>query len=92
MKGQTVGSGCKLEGAAIIDLAPTLLYLQGVRIPAEMDGRVLLEAFEAEELQTRPPEFGEAHRDATAPLMMKGYSVAEEEKMRERLRNLGYIR
>ncbi|MBS0660274.1 MAG: alkaline phosphatase family protein [Verrucomicrobia bacterium] len=40
-----------LHGAGVLDIAPTVLTLFGVPVGADMDGRVLLNAFE------RPPDF-----------------------------------
>ncbi len=42
-RGATVTPGTRIEGAAIIDLAPTILRMFGVSVPADMDGTVLEE-------------------------------------------------
>ena len=42
------GRGQWLEGAAIQDLAPTLMHLMGLPVAAWMDGRVLLDLFEGQ--------------------------------------------
>jgi len=89
LTGEGIAGGVKLEGANIIDLAPTILYTMGVPIPSDMDGRVLTEAFDPEfrsrvevqysdELSQRPTGEGE-------------YSADDEEEIRERLRGLGYV-
>ena len=38
----------KIEGARIFDIAPTILHMLGLRIPQDMDGRVLEEIYEEE--------------------------------------------
>jgi predicted AlkP superfamily phosphohydrolase/phosphomutase len=46
MAGEGVRPGFNLQGAAITDVAPTLLYLAGAPVPAGLDGQVLWDAFE----------------------------------------------
>ena len=46
--GPGVKKGCRVVGARIIDLAPTILYAMGIPVPSYMDGRVLKEIFEEE--------------------------------------------
>lgn len=43
--GSDIKQGTTIEGARIIDLAPTILHMFGVPIPRDMDGRVLIEIF-----------------------------------------------
>lgn len=43
--GPDIKQGANIEGARIIDLAPTILHMYGVPIPRDMDGRVLAEIF-----------------------------------------------
>ncbi|RME49577.1 MAG: hypothetical protein D6791_00400, partial [Chloroflexi bacterium] len=77
----------QVAGAEIIDLAPTILHLLDVPVPADMDGRVLTELLveEAGQLAGRVTrERGEAG-DAM-PL-----TPDEEAELLERLRNLGYL-
>ncbi len=47
-RGRPFAAGKQFDAAAIIDLAPTLLYLLSVPIPQDMDGRVLHAAFTEE--------------------------------------------
>lgn len=44
-QGPDIKQGATIEGARIIDLAPTILHMFGVPIPQDMDGRVLKEIF-----------------------------------------------
>jgi predicted AlkP superfamily phosphohydrolase/phosphomutase len=83
------GSGVRLgetvEGARILDLAPTILHLMGLPVPDDMDGRVLSETLTL----TRPVEYGavaEAEMGADA-----GLSAEETAEVEERLRSLGYL-
>lgn len=43
--GPDIKQNATIEGARIIDLAPTILHMYGVPIPRDMDGRVLTEIF-----------------------------------------------
>jgi predicted AlkP superfamily phosphohydrolase/phosphomutase len=45
-KGPGIRRGCKVDGASISDLAPTLLRAFGQPIPAALEGRVIDEMFE----------------------------------------------
>ncbi len=78
-----------LKGARIIDLAPTILYLLDLPVPADMDGRVLHEAFLPDLLEGKPLRFedhgsGGREREHT-------FSQEEKDLVEERLRSLGYI-
>ena len=55
MKGAALRRGVKIEGAEIIDLAPTILHLLGLPIPSYMDGKVLKEALDERFLQSSSP-------------------------------------
>lgn len=45
IKGPDVKNNFKLNGAKLIDIAPTILHMFGTSIPQEMDGHVLTEIF-----------------------------------------------
>ncbi len=42
--GAPIQAGVEVEGASLIDLAPTILHLMGLPIPDQIDGRILQEA------------------------------------------------
>ena len=88
--GPGIRQGAVLDGARLIDLAPTILYVLGLPIPSDMDGWVLVNLFE--------PEFAAAHPIRTGPAM--GISelqpspdapCEEVSLIEERLRSLGYL-
>jgi len=88
--GGGIRKGKEVKGAELIDLAPTILYLLGLTIPEDMDGKVLTRIITEDFLASRPILHGEtAMTDLNGPV--EGYSAAEEEAIRERLRGLGYI-
>jgi predicted AlkP superfamily phosphohydrolase/phosphomutase len=81
--------GAALEGANILDVAPTLLYALGLPVPNDMDGRVLEAAFEPTFLQREALVAGDRGAESRgAPVE---YSAEEEEGIRAALRGLGYI-
>ena len=87
--GPGVQSGTALEGAQIIDLAPTIMAALGANLPAGMDGRVLAEAFSPDAgIATQPTE----GLDMEVPSTRVGSFAPDEEiEIERRLRGLGYL-
>lgn len=88
--GAPVRPGVEVHGAALVDLAPTLLHLAGQPVPAHMDGRVLEEALVA---GFRPVEWS-AETVAVGPPGDRddpGLSDEDYDVLAERLRSLGYV-
>lgn len=46
MKGENIKQDARIYGATLLDIAPTALTLFGLPVGADMDGRVLVQAFE----------------------------------------------
>ena len=88
--GEGIRAGEKIDGASIIDIAPTALHAMGLPVPDDMDGRVLDEIFTDahkanRSVEYRPADAFEERADRTI------YSEEDEESVRDRLKALGYI-
>jgi predicted AlkP superfamily phosphohydrolase/phosphomutase len=90
LRGEPFLKGSQIENAQIMDMAPTILYLMGVPIPTDMDGRVLREAILPSYLNEHPVQYEEA-TTSTGAEPRDTYSPDETEEVRERLRGLGYL-
>jgi predicted AlkP superfamily phosphohydrolase/phosphomutase len=92
---QVTQRGEPVEDLNIVDVAPTVLYLMGLPIPEDMDGRVITEIIDPAVLKQRPvtrdhprglwPSEAGAHYNVDEP------QGEEDEVVRERLRALGYF-
>jgi predicted AlkP superfamily phosphohydrolase/phosphomutase len=90
-KGDPIRKGAQINGARLMDMAPTLLYLSGQKIPAEMDGRVLLDLFEPEYVAKNPVAYDQAKDQDQIGATGSTYSAEDAALVEERLKALGYI-
>lgn len=89
MRGPQVRQGLSFSGAGITDIAPTVLQVFGQPIPAAMDGRVLEEVFDPQELAAHPVTYA---RGAAGERNARGtFSDGDEQKVRTHLESLGYL-
>jgi predicted AlkP superfamily phosphohydrolase/phosphomutase len=89
LSGPDVQPGVSVEGANILDLAPTILYLLGVPVPDDMDGQVLTRALKEERLRSQPVAWQPA--TSTDPIPDDLDFEAEDAEIKDRLRALGYL-
>jgi predicted AlkP superfamily phosphohydrolase/phosphomutase len=75
---------------SLVDIAPTILHLLSLPIPADMDGRVLTEIFKAGSSAEREVIYSGATRKDEKGKPVEWKEVDEWE-IRERLRKLGYL-
>ena len=83
--GPAVRGGQTVEGARILDLAPTILHVMGLPVPDDMDGRVLTSMLAAD----RPVEFEHVMEMGAGADV--GLSAEESAEVEDRLRALGYL-
>lgn len=92
MKGNGIKKSATLKEASIMDVAPTILYLLGLPIPTDMDGRVLEEALTSSYLRSNPIKYAkEAEDSAGFPSEKRDEVYKDEEKIKSKLRALGYL-
>lgn len=83
--GPHVAAGKTIE-ARIADMAPTALAMLGLRVPADMEGRVVTEAFDTEvRVEHEPPI------DKPVAQREDVYSEEDEKILQQRLSDLGYL-
>ena len=89
-QGPNIRRGHRVDGARLIDLAPTVLHLMGERIPNDMDGRVLTELFTDAFAGSRRIEWANP-AEGTRDTPSADISPEDEKTVLERLKGLGYI-
>ena len=83
--GPYVQQGAQTE-ANIMDIAPTMLAAMGLRVPVDMEGRVILEAFTTEPTIEREPPLKKVAEEH-----VEVYSDEDRRVLEERLSELGYL-
>lgn len=86
MKGPGIKAGYSIQNAHIYDITPTLLYLFSLPVAEDMDGKVLLDAFESQRQVRRVATYETG--DIAIDVRKK---KALDNEMLEDLRSLGYI-
>ncbi len=87
--GPGIKKGATISDARIIDVTPTLLYLLGLPVPEEMDGKVLDELFTEDYLNSHEKKFSKESQMESHEA--QPFTDEESELVRERLRDIGYI-
>jgi hypothetical protein len=78
----------KIINAKLEDFAPSILHMMGLQIPAHMDGRPLTEILR-DDADLPPPDFGPAWEGKQ--VRYQSLDEDEEESIRQRLKDLGYV-
>lgn len=90
LSGPMFRPGVQLKSASLLDITPTLLYMEGVPLGRDMDGKPLFAAFHPEYVKTHPPRIVAS---LDKGFRQKGEPVSSEmdEDMLQDLKALGYI-
>lgn len=87
--GSDIESNQFLKEIEIIDIAPTILHIMDVPIPGDVDGKILKELFDGKsELRRKESKF---YKPSSKDKQAYTSSKEDEEKVKERLRKLGYF-
>ncbi|MBC2713705.1 MAG: hypothetical protein HF978_00140 [Desulfobacteraceae bacterium] len=87
--GPDIRNGHVVGAADITDVTPTALHLMGLPVMDYMTGKVLSEIFRPGSSPDRPPEIEK--NDQRTAKEKHILSEDDQEKIKERLRNLGYL-
>jgi predicted AlkP superfamily phosphohydrolase/phosphomutase len=90
-QGPHIRRNATLEGAGIIDVAPTVMYALGMPIPSDMDGKPLTGLFEETYLRQAEASYTDERKHEDVASDQYGYSEEEEESVRLKLEALGYL-
>jgi len=90
LKGPGIKSGETFDDARIIDIAPTLLYLLGIPVDENMDGKVLTECLTGGALDGRPVEKRKYNFDKDSRKVVEDFED-DTLDVQKRLRGLGYM-
>ena len=91
-KGPHIKGGHNVHNPSITDIAPSILYLMGIPVPDERDGKVLTGIFKEEFLKENRLQTADASEATHAyKATEEAYSDEEEEEIKKRLRDLGYL-
>jgi predicted AlkP superfamily phosphohydrolase/phosphomutase/tetratricopeptide (TPR) repeat protein len=87
MYGRGVRPHARIDGAKIVDIAPTVLALAGLGRAQDMPGRILSEALDIGPEPTTVASYETGERVAAAP----ADDAAVDPAIKERLKSLGYL-
>jgi len=88
--GPHVRRGLRIEGATMVDVAPTILHDMGLPLPTNMDGHVLTDVLDLAFVAANPIRH-EAPLAGADQTRGDGYTADEQAEISGRLAALGYI-
>ena len=91
MSGSNINGNMLIRSASIMDIAPTILYLLGIPVPDDMDGKVLTEGIKEDFLKHNPIMSQKSNTESKDESSEKVYSKEDMSKIKEHLADLGYI-
>ncbi len=92
VRGPGIKQGFKLEGASVLDVFPTLLYIYGLPIPQDLDGKVLKDLFTEEFQRSRIVTYVESYQDSEPPVALRRDFTRFNDEIMKRLDRIGYTK
>ena len=88
--GKGVRAGTRIPDADVLDVAPTILYALGLPVARDMDGDILVDAFQAGFLRSNRVEFIPTYETGDR---QSGEPIRSpvDDKVKKKLKALGYI-
>ena len=90
-KGRGIKGGERIHPAHIRDITPTILYMSGLPLTEDMDGKVLEDIFTKEFLKDHQIKYAGSSIIEESFQDQETYSPEETKKLEEHLRSLGYL-
>lgn len=91
LQGPGIRKNKMIANARNIDIAPTVLYLLGLPLAKDMDGKMLTEIFEPEFLQRNPNRFIKSYEDELGCKIGAYKKLQLDDDTNDILRSLGYL-
>jgi predicted AlkP superfamily phosphohydrolase/phosphomutase len=89
--GNNIKKAKLIEGAHILDITPTILYLLGLPIAKDMEGKVLTQAIDTKFLESNPIKYIDTYEVEKKYNRKEFISQPIDKKQLEKLKSLGYI-
>ena len=90
-EGRGIQRHVRLPDSHLVDVAPTLLYLMGVPVAEDMDGRILEEMIDPALLRANPAEFVSSYDESILQQRQGDWEEGDEETLKKELEALGYL-
>jgi arylsulfatase A-like enzyme len=87
--GDSIRKGARVDGASIVDVTPTILYLLGLPVGDDMDGRVIEALFDTP--PPRPIERIASYERGGKKKPEAPITSPIDEEIRDQLKALGYL-
>lgn len=89
--GKNIKKAKLIEDVHILDITPTILYLLGIPIAKDMEGKILTQAIEENFLKRNPVKYIDTYEDVEKRGLEKSTSDPIDKEQLEKLKSLGYV-
>jgi len=89
--GKHIKKHVNLDENHVFDIVPTLLYLKGLPVAKDMDGKVIKQAIEKSYLEDQPIQYIETYEDEKSTVNQEDEDYSMTKELENRLESLGYL-